>query len=372
MTEASSPLIGVSIDCIDTPALLVDLDRLEHNLAAMAALVANTGIQLRPHVKSHKSPLVAKRQLALGAAGVCCAKVGEAEVMVAAGIPDVLVTTEVVTPEKIRRLVALARHATVAVVVDNPANALTLSEAAAAAHVTLNVLVEVDVGQHRCGLDPGAAAADLADQIARLPGLRFRGLQGYQGSLQQLVSHQEREAQIRHALSLLLETAELVRKRGHQIKVLTGGGSGSSAIDIALHGLTELQPGSYVFMDCNYRRIEWEGGSTAPFEASLSVLTSVVSCTSPERVIVDAGWKAASCDSGMPVLKTLEGATFTFAGDEHGKIALPAGAGISPGDKLELIPSHCDTTVNLHDQYVCVRRGKVESVWPILARGRTQ
>jgi len=154
---------------------------------------------------------------------------------------------------------------------------------------------------------------------------------------------------------------------------LTGGGTGSSIIDVQLHGLTELQPGSYVYMDSNYRRIHWQADSSeAPFGAALSILTSVVSSAAPDRVIVDAGWKSASCDSGMPVVKGIEGAAFSFAGDEHGKIALPDGARLAPGDKIELIPSHCDTTVNLYDQVVCLRQGKVEAVWPIPARGRTQ
>jgi len=155
--------------------------------------------------------------------------------------------------------------------------------------------------------------------------------------------------------------------------VLTGGGTGSGATDIALHGLTELQPGSYVFMDCTYRRIHWDGtGALSPFDSALTVLTSVVSCTCPERIVVDAGWKSASMDSGMPLVKGIDGAGFTFAGDEHGKVSLPEGVKLSAGDKIEIVPSHCDTTVNLYDQYVCLRGDKVEAVWPIAARGRTQ
>jgi D-serine deaminase-like pyridoxal phosphate-dependent protein len=324
-------------------------------------------------VKTHKTPRIAKRQMELGAGGVCCAKVGEAEVMVAGGISDVLITTEIGTPEKIRRLMALAAQATVAVVVDNPRNVQDLSDAAAAAKLTLRVLVEVNVGQNRCGVEPGPAAADLADQIAGLPGLDFRGLQGYHGALQQVPDLGERAMAIRQALDWLLETADLVRQRGHAIEVLTGGGTGSSATDIALHGLTELQPGSYPFMDCTYRRIRWDAaGASAPFDSALTVLTSVVSCTTRERIIVDAGWKSASVDSGMPAVKGIDGASFTFAGDEHGKVALPDGASLTVGDKLEIVPSHCDTTVNLYDQYVCLRNGKVEDTWPIAARGRTQ
>ncbi len=365
--------IGATISEIDTPALLVDLDILEGNLARMAAQVRGTGIQLRPHVKTHKSPVIAKRQMELGACGVCCAKVSEAEAMVEGGIPDVLVTTEVVTPEKIRRLVAMCARATVAVAVDSAQNIRDLSEAASAAKVTLDVLVEVNVGQNRCGVEPGPAASDLADEIARLPGLRFRGLQGYHGALQQVVPLDQRSTEIRRALDLLLETADLLRRRGHDARVLTGGGTGSSATDIALDGLTELQPGSYVFMDATYRRIHWDAaGALSPFESALTILTGVVSCNARDRIIVDAGWKSASSDSGMPLVKTIGGATFTFAGDEHGKLALPHGVEIAAGDKIEIVPSHCDTTVNLYDHFVCVRNGRVESILPVAARGRTQ
>jgi D-serine deaminase-like pyridoxal phosphate-dependent protein len=371
MTETQ--LIGASKEQIDTPALLVDLDILDRNIARMAALVANTGIALRPHVKTHKSPLIAHRQMTAGAVGVCCAKVSEAEVMVAGGIPDVLITTPVVAPEKIRRLTSLARQATVGGVTDDLRNVRHLSEAACEEKVTIHLLVEINVGQNRCGVAPGPAAADLADEIARLPGLHFRGFQGYHGSLQQVVDFDRRTADIRHALALLLESADVARRRGHAIEVLTGGGTGSSATDIGLHGLTELQPGSYVFMDCNYNRIQWgPDGVPVPFSQTISILTSVVSCTSADRIIVDAGWKSASCDSGVPILKAIDGATFAFAGDEHGKLSVPEGARISSGDKLELVPSHCDTTVNLYDRYVCVRNGKVEALWPVAARGRTQ
>jgi 3-hydroxy-D-aspartate aldolase len=165
----------------------------------------------------------------------------------------------------------------------------------------------------------------------------------------------------------------VARKRGHAIEVLTGGGTGSSATDIGLHGLTELQPGSYVFMDCNYSRIHWgPDGALVPFGNAIGIWTSVVSCCAADRIIVDAGWKSASCDSGVPSVKGIDGATFAFAGDEHGKLSVPEGTRVMAGDKLELVPSHCDTTVNLYDRYVCIRKGKVEALWPVAARGRTQ
>lgn len=365
-----SNLIGLPLEKLDTPALLIDLDRFEQNLARMQQFLKSS-CRYRPHVKSHKSPIIAQLQLQHGAIGVCCAKISEAEVMVEGGVSDIHVTTPVTTPEKIHRFIALARRARASVVVDHPDNVSALSEAASAAKVSLRLFVEVDVGQHRCGVPPGPLVADLIDHIAGSRGLVFAGLQGYQGRLQAIISFAERRREVERSLALLLETAETVRQRGHAVEVLTGGGTGSSAIDVALGGLNELQPGSYVFMDSSYRRIEWEAGRANPFEPSLSVLTSVVSRPSANRLVLDVGWKAASSDSGPPATKTPEW-SFEFAGDEHGILQRVGGPPLALGDKIELVPSHCDTTINLYDSYIGIRRGVVEAVWPIAARGRSQ
>jgi D-serine deaminase-like pyridoxal phosphate-dependent protein len=338
----------------------------------MRDLAANAGVKYRPHAKSHKSPTIARMQLEAGAAGICCAKLGEAEVMALAGIPDILITTEVVGRSKLMRLLGISQQARIAVVADDERNIAELAGAAQTAGVRLDVLVEVDVGQGRCGVPPGPEAARLARVIAESRWLRFRGLQGYQGAIQMTGGFGAREAQVRESLGRLMETAELVKKAGVEFDVLTGGGTGTSIIDGALHGLTELQPGSYVFMDSKYRGIEWPGGAAQPFETSLSILATVISRPAADRAIVDVGLKAASSDHGPVAPTGLPGAVYAFAGDEHGHLRFEGRCPLSVGDKVTLIPSHCDTTVNLYDRYVVTKGGYVEDVWEIAARGRVQ
>ena len=362
----------MKVEDLDTPVLLVDRGALARNVARMAALAAGAGLACRPHAKAHKCPQVARLQVEAGAAGVCCAKLGEAEVMAAAGIGDVLVTTPVVGRSKAARLVQAAREARIAAVVDDAGNAAGLAAAARTAGLRLDVLVEVDVGQGRCGVPPGQPAAELARLVAGHPWLRFRGLQGYQGALQMRPGLAGRRREVRRALDLLADSAEAVRKAGIEVETLTGGGTGSSAIDAALGGLTEIQPGSYVFMDRNYRAIEWPGAAAPPFESALTVYAGVVSRPAADRVVLDAGWKSISGDGGPPSAVDHPEAQFAFAGDEHGALAFPGTAPLAVGDKVALMPSHCDTTVNLHDRFVVVGGGEVEDVWEIAARGRSQ
>jgi len=366
--------LGRPLAEVDTPALVVDLGAFERNLERMRSLVAGSKAALRPHAKAGKSPEIARRQLAAGARGICCAKLAEAEVMAAGGIGDILITTPVVDAAKITRLIALRRDARIAVVADDERNLESLSTATSAAGVALDIVIEVDVGQGRCGVLPGPRAAELAERAARLPGLAFRGLQGYHGAIQGLKSCADRKAEVARALERLLDSVRHVRARGLEPAVLTGGGTGSAAIDLALGGLTELQPGSYIFMDASYRAIAWDdAGAPPPFESALFVLAGVVSRPTVDRAIVDVGWKSASCDSGPPVLRDLPGARFEFGGDEHGKLHLGDDARqLRHGDRVVLIPSHCDTTVNLHDRYVVVRGDTVVDIWPIAGRGRSQ
>ena len=358
---------------LDTPVLLVDAASFERNIARMSDLTSAAGIACRPHGKAHKSPVVARMQIDAGAVGICCAKLGEAEVMAAAGVPDLLITTGVIGRSKIARLMEVARQAKTAVVADDAGNVADLAAAAQTAGLRLDVVVEVDVGQGRCGAPPGEAAAGVAAAVARSPWLRLRGLQGYHGSIQMTGGFAEREAGARQALDRLLDTARLIRAQGREVELLTGGGTGTSAIDAALGGLTELQPGSYVFMDSNYDAIEWQGGAAQPFERSLTVLGSVISRPAPDRAIVDVGMKAASSDGGALAPVDLPAARFRFAGDEHGELSFADGTcPLALGDKVAFYPSHCDTTVNLHDRFVVVREGVVEDVWEIAARGRSQ
>jgi 3-hydroxy-D-aspartate aldolase len=370
MTEGP---VGRPVAELDTPALLIDLPAFERNLAAMRDLAARAGIAYRPHAKAHKSPVVAGLQQAHGARGVCCAKLGEAEALADGGVADVLITGEVVGAPKLRRLVALARRARVAVVADHPDGVAALSGAATSAGITLDVLVEVDVGQGRCGTPPGAPAVALAERVARSPGLRFRGFQGYHGAIQMLADFGRRAAEVRAAAARLGETAEAARKAGLPVEVLTGGGTGTAALDVAAGVLTELQPGSYVFMDTNYAAIAWDqAGAPPPFARALSVRATVVSRPARERAVVDAGLKALSSDGGLPAPKDAPGAAFAFGGDEHGILRFDGACPLDLGAQVELYPSHCDTTVNLHDRFFAVRGGVVEAVWEITGRGRTQ
>jgi len=353
--------------------LMIAGDALERNIRRMRDLAAEAGIAYRPHAKSHKSPILARMQLDAGARGICCAKLGEAEIMADSGIPDILITSEVVGRSKLQRLINIAQQSRIGVVADDADNISDLAAAARTGGLRLDVLVEIDVGQGRCGVQPGPEAARLARLIGDTGWLRFRGLQGYQGLIQMTASIAEREAETRAALDLLRATADEVRAAGIEIEVLTGGGTGTSVIDTALAGLTELQPGSYIFMDSRYAAIQWTGGAPTPFETALTVLGTVISRPAPDRCIVDVGYKAASSDGGAPLPLGLDGATFSFAGDEHGQLQFTDGASpLGIGDKVSLVPSHCDTTVNLYDRFIVTRDGLVEAVWEISARGRVQ
>lgn len=361
----------VGMAALDTPALVIDAAAFGANLAAMTGLLAGKRQRLRPHAKTHKSALIARRQIAAGAVGICCAKLSEAEVLAAEGIDDILITTPIVDAQKLNRLARLSRKAKVAVVLDDTGAIEPLAHAASLGENTLDVFVEVDVGQHRCGVPPGPAAAALVREIARHRHLNFKGLQGYQGAMQSIVGYDERRAAAALALDRLQQSAELVRKDGY-VPLLTGGGSGSLAIDLELDGLDELQPGSFVFMDASYAKIEWRDGGPPPFRTALSVLAGVVSRPAADRAIVDVGWKSASCDSGPPVPRRSD-LVFQFAGDEHGSISRRDGGPLDlrPGDKIELVPSHCDTTVNLYSCFAVVRDGRLETSWPVTARGNS-
>jgi D-serine deaminase-like pyridoxal phosphate-dependent protein len=366
-------VIGRSKAEIDTPALLIDADLLEANLERGGRDFTLNGLSYRPHAKAHKSAVIARKQLEYGAVGIACAKLGEAEVLVGAGLEDILVTTPVVGTAKIQRLVELNGSARVAVVVDDPGNAAEIGSVATGAGRVLELLVEVDVGQERCGVRTPEAAVRLAELIEESPGVRFRGLQGYQGGSQGIRGFRERVESVNRSVDRLRAVVEQLGRAGLVAEVLTGGGTGSSPIDVRAGCLTELQPGSYVFMDSSYAEVEWTPeGDPPPFARSLSVLTTVISRSSPQRVVVDAGQKAASSDAGSPVVKDRDGARFSFAGDEHGIVELTDGGAPLLGEKIEIYPSHCDTTVNLHDEFVVTRGDVVEDVWTIDARGKTQ
>ena len=370
--------IGYPLSEVDTPALIVELDAFERNIARMAEKVAamrasggNPALQLRPHAKTHKSPDIAARQVAAGAAGVCVQKVAEAEALVDGGITDVLVSNEVVGRSKLERLAALARRAKIAVCVDHPDNVRALSAAMAAAGATIDVLVEIDVGAGRCGVSPGEAAAALAQQVAALPGLRFAGLQAYHGSAQHLRTVAERQQAIGGAVAKAAQTRTLVEALGIPVPKITGAGTGTFELEGASGVYTELQAGSYIFLDADYARNQAASGSTfAEFEHSLFILATVMSRPVPGRAVCDVGHKASSSDSGYPTVPDIEGASYVGASDEHGVLRLDRPeVELAIGDKVRLIPGHCDPTVNLHDWFVGVRNGRVESLWPVSGRG---
>ena len=359
---------GMAEADVDTPALLIDLDAFEHNLDRMAALLAPTGARLRAHAKTHKSPVIAHLQMARGAVGQCVQKVAEAEVLAWGGVPDILVSNEVVGDHKLARLAALSRITRVAVCADDPANVARIAAAAGAAGVRLTVLVEIDVGMSRCGVAPGPAAVALAGQIAASPHLRFGGIQAYHGSAQHVRDPEERAAVIAAAIDDTRRTVEQLRQRGLDCPIIGGAGTGSFEHEAASGIYTEVQAGSYAFMDADYARNG--GGVSAGFQHALFVLATVMSAARPGLAVLDAGHKAVAIDSGMPLVWQQPEVRYTGASDEHGKLEWGAeGSGPRLGEKLRLVPGHCDPTVDRFDWYVGVRGGRVECLWPIAARG---
>ena len=358
--------VGMSVQQLDTPSLILDLDAVERNLDRMDQALAGTSVRARPHTKTHKVPNIALMQLARGAIGICCAKLGEAEVMAAGGVGPILLTTEVVGEAKIRRLLGVAKQVEVITVVDDADAAATLSEAASAAGVQLSCLIDVNVGQNRTGVEPGQPAVALAERLSGLSGLKLVGLQGYEGHLQHVVEPEARREANASAMQLLSQTAELLTEGGHRVEIVSTAGTGTFRYAAEWPRITEVQPGSYVVMDRDYGSVQGVG-----FENALTVLVSVVSTQRKNAAVVDAGYKTLSSDSGAPGVLDVD-ASYGFMGDEHGKLTFENGCPLRPGDKLELIPSHCDTTINLHDVYYVTRGGIVVAVWPIAARGRVR
>ena len=371
MTTRPPAEIGMTLDEVDTPALVVELDAFERNLRHLPARIAGRKVRLRPHAKTHKCPVIALQQIALGAVGVCCHKVSEAEAMVHGGVPDVLISNEIVGAPKLRRLAALARAARIATCVDDAGQIAALDAAARAFDVTLTVLVEVNMGGDRCGVEPGEPALRLAEAIGRAGHLKFGGLQAYHGSAQHLRTPAERRAAINQAIERARRTRALLETNGIACPVVTGAGTGTFMLEAASEVYDELQCGSYVFMDADYgRNLGEDGKPNQEFEHSLFVWATVMSRPTDDRAILDAGLKALSVDSGMPTLHGFEEAEYARASDEHGKVLLKRPTNrLQIGDKIKLVPGHCDPTVNLYDWYVGVRNGKVEALWPITARG---
>jgi D-serine deaminase-like pyridoxal phosphate-dependent protein len=365
-----NPKPGDALDSLDTPAVIVDFDLMEANIAKLMGRFKQTKVGVRPHLKTTKSPELARKLLEAGAIGGCVAKVSEAEVMAQAGIEDLLITTEIVGTSKLARLVELLKeHSKIKVVVDSLSGATALNRALEAAGLTVQVLIDLNVGQNRTGITPGAPALQLAQQLAGLSQLKLIGVQGYEGHLQHIHDPAEREQRCRESMALLAGTAQQLKEAGFSIEIVTTGGTGTAEICASCEGITEVQPGSFIFMDTDYRN------ALGPVYANaLTVLTTVLSRPAPNRAVIDAGLKSLSIESGMPEAKNLPGVKYRPGGDEHGLLSWDENSGVKleVGDRIEMIPSHIDTTVNLHDYYYAYRDGQIVAIWPISARGKVQ
>ncbi|MDE2581012.1 MAG: DSD1 family PLP-dependent enzyme [Rhodospirillales bacterium] len=356
---------------IDTPALVLDLDAFEYNLDHMAALLAPTGTKLRAHAKTHKSPVIAHLQMARGAVGQCVQKVGEAEVLAWGGVPDILVSNEVVGAAKLARFAALARIAKVAICADDPAQIAAIEAAAAAAAQRLTVLVEIDTGAGRCGVAPGPDAVALARRIADSRYLCFGGLQAYHGSAQHKRTHAERRALIDGAVEGARRTVEQLHQQGISCPIVGGGGTGTFMLEAASGVYNEIQAGSYAFMDADYaRNFDEAGQPVGTFRHALFVLATVMSAPQPSVAVLDAGHKAVAVDSGLPTVWQRPDIRYVGASDEHGKLEVGSETTMPKlGEKLRLVPGHCDPTIDRYDWFVGVRDGRVECLWPVAARG---
>lgn len=355
-----------------TPCLLLEADVLEHNLAAMMELVRGFRRQLRPHVKAHKSTAIARRQLEAGAVGLCCATVREAEAMAEAGLEGLLVTSPVIAPAMIERLAqARDRISDLAVVVDSEAGVDALA-AGASADRPLGAVIEVDVGQNRTGVTTPEDAVRLARRIEALPQLRYRGVQAYYGHLQHVPAYAERKAKAAAQWARLQTFLDALSAEGLRPEIVTGGGTGTHLPDLEEGPFTEIQPGSYLFMDKQYGAIELAAGGAPSFRTSLTVASRVISANQPNLVVLDAGYKALATDAGPALAATgaPADATYQFMGDEHGGLRFGADAvGPAVGDLVTLVAPHCDPTVNLHDWFHVMRAGRLVDIWPIDARG---
>lgn len=370
MVQNPPAKIGMTLAEIDTPALIVDLDIYERNLDQMASLMEQNGKKLRPHAKMHKAPAVALDQMKRGAVGVCCQKISEAEIMVEGGVSDVLITNEIVSRNKLARVAKLALKAQVGICVDSESATLALNEECARENVNLRVLVEIDVGGHRCGVTTTREAVSLAQIITSASHLHFGGLQAYHGSAQHKRTVTERQEAVDGAANIIDATCEALKLAGFDCEVVTGGGTGTFMQDINHSQWTEHQCGSYAFMDADYGKNELENDKFGTgFEHSFFIKTQVMSNSQSDMVVCDAGLKAVASDSGNPIISGHEHLTYRMTSDEHGCINLTEEDNIELGDHLMLIPGHCDPNVNLYDWIVGIRDGIVEKIWPVSARG---
>ena len=365
-TAATHRLIGQHKSALDTPALLVDLDVMEFNIARIVATCRAHGVAWRPHSKAHKTPEIAHMQITAGAVGITCAKLGEAEVMAAAGIRDILIANQIVGPIKIARLVELGDRADTIVCVDSIENLMELDAAFTQANKRLRVAIEVNIGMNRAGVEPGAPVAALARKIASRPGLRFVGVVGWEAHATTIADAAEKERTIRDAVSLLTASARACAEAGHRVEVVSCGGTGTFPYCARQPGVTEVQVGGAIFSDMHYLT-----HYHVDFAPALTVLTTVTSRPTPTRIVVDAGKKTMSGDAAMPAPSGLPPIAALKLSAEHSKIELEQPSAMPKiGDKIEFIVGYSDTTVHLHEEIVAVRGGRVESIWRVAGRGK--
>jgi D-serine deaminase-like pyridoxal phosphate-dependent protein len=362
----SNELVGASKHHLDTPALLVDLDVLEANIATVLKECRAHGVNWRPHAKAHKSPELAKKLIAAGAIGITCAKLGEAEIMAVAGIRNILIANQIVGSIKVRRLMNLLKSADPIVLVDSVQNVDELDQAARVAGARLKVAIEVNVGMNRAGVEPGAATVALADAIAVRTGLQLVGLATWESHATTLADPAEKQRVVADAVEKLSATAKACRERGHTIEIVSCGGTGTYPYCVQQPGITEVEVGGAIFSDMRYRTMYH-----VDLPCALTLLATVTSRPTPTRIIFDAGKKAMSNDAAVPQPLGLPKISAIGLSAEHGKIELETpGASPKIGDKFELIVGYTDTTIHLHEELVGIRNGRVECVWPIAARGK--
>ncbi|HCR19167.1 MAG TPA: hypothetical protein DIU35_16940 [Candidatus Latescibacteria bacterium] len=364
---ALSP-VGMNKWDLDTPALLVDLDKMEKNIGRMASICKKSGINWRPHTKGNKTPAIAHKLLDAGAIGITCAKLGEAEVMAAAGIKDILVANQVVGKPKMDRLVNLQRHSDVMVSIDNPVHVGMISEAATEVGVSVRVLVEIDIGMNRCGVSPGKPALALAQQAEAAAGVEFAGIMGYEGHAMDLPPETKASACAK-AISHLADVRELIEGSGLRCGIVSAGGTGSLEHTPQCPGLTEIQAGGGIFMDTFYPSAMDVKG----LDQALTILTTIVSHPAPDRAYMDAGRKTTFGAFSLPEVKDNPGLKVTALSAEHGYLEITSGNNsVGVGDKIELISGYSDMTVFLHNHFYGIRKDRVEAIWEILGRGKLQ
>ncbi|PWY94133.1 putative amino acid aldolase [Aspergillus sclerotioniger CBS 115572] len=364
------PSVGDRLESLDTPSMIVDLDLMESNIKKLFTTLQSTNCNIRPHLKTTKSVVLARKLEAAGAKGCCVAKVSEAEIVAAAGFDDILITCEIIGKPKVKRLVELFKqHKAIRIVVDSEAGATAINDELAQSGVSepIAVLIDLDVGLGRTGVAAGNPALALAQHLATLPHMRLIGVQGYEGHLQHLHDRHDRKTQCLQSMKILVNTAEMLRQEDFNIEVVTTGGTGTAEFCATVPGVTELQPGSFIFMDTDYRN-----AVGTFYSNSLTLLSTVISKQGDRQVTIDAGLKSLTTDSGLAECKDSR-YKHQNLGDEHGSLSWEDGVpNLEIGDRAEMIPSHIDPTINLHDFYYAYRNGVIEEIWSVDTRGRVQ